>query len=373
VTDRDGETDDETDDPDDESEDDGFPSPRQHPGPTQPSPPVENPANPPPAPRPVRIDDLPDVDLPDAPLWAFKHQDDPVAVAGIAAAFQAAAGHLSSPLNGGLAEVQRRVTESLTVGPESWVAQWGGQGLGNRVVDLSALLEIVQPYANAVRWYARSLFEGGRTIDLPGARAIAPGSLIVVLGPNLHEKPLEMGGQSLWPSVEAGRLLTATMAASNDQDLLTGLFRPLSKNAAKAYVSTLEIIVARKMSVTTYIELGERPREVKLLLEQARDDLKWLLEPVSTASYEETRLGTFRAVDDRNEGHFALETEDDKGQPGDTVAGVISSDLRHTPLTTRSRVEATIRVTEAVESWRPRAPRTRRLLLSFKAAPRRER
>jgi hypothetical protein len=269
----------------------------------------------------------------------------------------------------------QRAVKSLTPGQDTWLTEWGGRGLGNQVFDLAALLDIGGAFGNTVRWYARSIFPGGNEIGLPGARAAVAGSLVLVLGPGLTEKPRQGGEESFYPTVEGGRLLTATMASTNDHDQLTAIFGSLSRNAAKAYVNTLEVIVERQLGVTTYIAPGGEPRYTSLLLEQARDDLAWLSRPPSTHTTEIEVFGMFRAVDERRDGKFVLALEAPpgaNGKPGPAeIVGKIAASLRHRAMTTRSRVKATIRVTEPLETWLPRAPRTEHVLIDFERAPRR--
>jgi hypothetical protein len=267
-----------------------------------------------------------------------------------------------------LAALTGKAAKSVAPGPTRWVTEWGGRGLGHSFFDLSALLEIAAPLGSAVRWYARSLFHGGNEIGLPGAQAALAGSLVLVLGPGLTEKPRVAGDEEFFPTVEGGRLLTATMAAANNQDELTEIFASLTKNAAKAYASTLEVMVDRELSVSTYLDVDGKSRVTRLVLEQARDDLAWLTRAPETVSHEMSVVGVFRAVDDRREGKFALAVESDNDSRRTTqevITGPISADLRHQPLTTRMRVRAQIRVIEPKEAWLPRAPATRYVLVGF--------
>ena len=266
----------------------------------------------------------------------------------------------------------QKAAQSLAPNRETWVTEWGGRGLGNVVFDLQALLEIGGSFGNTVRWYTRSLFEGGNAIGVPGARAAFAGSLVLVLGPGLTEEPRYVGDEAFYPTVESGLLLTETMASTNDHDEMTRIFSGLTKSAAKAYTKTLEVIVDRELSVTTYVAPDDQPRYTQVLLEQARDDLAWLSRTPSTEYYDIEVIGVFRAIDDRNDGKFVITPETVDGEPsGADISGRMVGALRNQRHSTRARVKATIRVTEPVESWLPRAPRVDRVLTAVERAPRR--
>jgi hypothetical protein len=271
----------------------------------------------------------------------------------------------------------QRAIQSLVPTKTTWLTEWGGQGLGHQVFDLSALLDIAGSFGNTIRWYARSLFSGGNEITLPGAHAALAGSLILVFGPGLTEKPRYAGDKEYFPTVEGGRMVTETMASTNDEERLTEIFRSLTKNAAKAYVSVLEVMVNRELTVRTFSaqEDDDGPYTTRLILEQARDDLAWLTRTPRSVTRETVVIGEFRAVDDRREGRFVIEPEPDEpgGRKPPEIGGTLAAELRHRALTTRTRVKARLRVIEPEEEWLPKARPKRYVLLDFEPASRRAR
>jgi hypothetical protein len=269
-----------------------------------------------------------------------------------------------------LAEITEGARRRLQPGVDTWLSRWTGTGLGDQVVEFPALLQIGQNFGNTVRWFARSLFSGGNEIGMPGTRGAFAGSLLLVMGPGLREQPRFAGTERYYPTIEGGRVVAATIAASNDDDQLAAIFGGLTKSAAKAYANTLEVVVERELTLTTVIVDDEGPKLASIKVEQARDDLAYLSRKPRTKTTTEVVFGVFRALDDRKDGKFVISPETKDGKPLPEVAGKIAPEVLASALAIRSRVKAKIRVTAPIETWLPRAPRVERVLVAVEAAPR---